>query len=455
MARFFHKMALELLPEPWSIEHPYRVVRNKHLLPWMIAGIGFVALVGAAGFRATPGALVNPLQDEFGWSTGTIGFAMSVNLALYGVTAPFAAALMERFGVRKVTAGAMALIALGSGLTVFMTAAWQLVMLWGVLVGLGAGSISLGFVAVITTRWFTKRQGLVSGILSAGGATGSLVFLPLVAALTESEGGWRTAAIVVSLVAFATVPMVLLFFREYPADSGIPPYGSDEVAPPPPPSGNAARLAIDGLKHAARSRPFWLLAAGFAICGATTNGLVATHFIPAAHDHGMPTVAAAGLLALIGVFDLVGTILSGWLTDRVDPRILLAVFYSLRGVSLFILPQLFDEQITGFMIVFVILYGLDFIATVPPTIALCREHFGMSAPIVFGWVFAAHQVGAAISATGAGMIRDSFHDYAPAWYIASILSIVAAFLSMKIKRASAQEEKTARPDDLVPGETRD
>lgn len=401
----------------------------------MIAGISFAALVGAAGFRATPGALVDPLQTEFGWSTGTIGFAMSVNLALYGVTAPFAAALMDRFGVRRVTAGAMALIALGSGLTVFMTLPWQLVMLWGVMVGLGAGSISLGFVATIATRWFVERQGLVTGILSAGGATGSLVFLPLVAWLAGTAGGWRTAAIVISLAAFATVPLVLVFFRETPAELGIPPYGGDKIVPPPRPSGNAARNAIEGLKGAARTRPFWLLAAGFAICGATTNGLVHTHFIPAAHDHGMPTVTAATLLALIGLFDLIGTILSGWLTDRVDPRILLAIYYTLRGVSLLILPQLFSEEITGFMILFVIFYGLDFIATVPPTIALCREHFGMSAPIVFGWVFASHQVGAAIAATAAGITRDSFGDYAPAWYFAGLLSVFAALLSMKIKRA--------------------
>lgn len=400
----------------------------------MIAGIGFVALVGAAGFRATPGALVEPLQEEFGWSTGIIGFAMSVNLALYGVTAPFAAALMERFGMRKVTAGAMALIALGSGLTVFMTASWQLVLLWGVLVGLGAGSISLGFVATLGTRWFVKRQGLVTGLLSAGGATGSLIFLPLVAQLSQSPGGWRTAAVVVSAVALATVPMVLLFFREHPADVGIPPYGADEIVPPPPPTKNAARLAIDSLKAAARTRPFWLLAAGFAICGATTNGLVNTHFIPSAHDHGMPEVTAAGLLALIGVFDLIGTILSGWLTDRVDSRILLAVYYGLRGLSLLVLPQLFGEAITGFMIVFVVIYGMDFIATVPPTVALCREQFGMSAPLVFGWVFAAHQIGAAISSTAAGVARDSFNDYAPAWYAAGFLSVGAALLSLAVKR---------------------
>jgi MFS family permease len=411
------------------------MLRSRQLWPWAIAGIAFVALVAAAGFRATPGALVEPLQREFGWSRATIGFAMSVNLALYGVTAPFAAALMERFGVRRVTAGAMTLIALGSGATVFMTAAWHLVLLWGLLVGLGAGSISLGFVATVGTRWFATRQGLVTGILSAGSATGSLVFLPLVASLTESPGGWRLAAVVVSLVALLTVPLVLLFFREYPADLGIPPYGADEVVPPPPVTASAALLAARGLAKAARTRTFWLLAAGFAICGATTNGLVATHFIPAAHDHGMPSVNAAGLLALIGVFDLVGTVLSGWLSDRADPRILLAIYYGLRGVSLLVLPRLFGASISGYMLVFVVFYGMDFIATVPPTVALCREHFGLSAPIVFGWVFAAHQVGAAVSATAAGLVRDTVGDYAPAFYVAGAISITAALLSLRISRS--------------------
>lgn len=421
------------------------VTRNKQLLPWMIAGISFVALVGAAGFRATPGALVEPLQEEFGWSTGTIGFAMSVNLALYGVTAPFAAALMERFGVRVVTASAMTLISLGSGLTIFMSASWQLVLLWGVLVGLGAGSISLGFVATIGTRWFVKRQGLVTGILSAGGATGSLIFLPLVASLAESSAGWRTAAIVISVVALATVPPILLLFREYPADFGVPPHGADEIVEPTPASGSAARLAVEGLLAATHSKAFWLLAIGFAICGATTNGLVATHFIPAAHDHGMPSVKAAGLLALIGVFDLIGTILSGWLTDRFDSRKLLAVYYALRGSSLMVLPSVFHEEVTGLMLIFVFFYGMDFIATVPPTVALCRVHFGMSAPIVFGWVFASHQIGAAVAATTAGITRDSYGDYAPAWYVAGLLSVGAAILSLRI--AETKETDVPEPSD--------
>ncbi|MCE6993465.1 MFS transporter [Saccharothrix sp. S26] len=412
------------------------MIRSRQNWAWVVAGVGFTALVGAAAFRATPGALVEPLQREFGWSTGTIGFAVSVNLMLFGLTAPFAAALMERLGVRRVVASALTLVAVGSGLTVFMTAAWQLVLFWGVLIGLGTGSMALAFVATITGRWFVKHRGLVTGILSAGSATGQLVFLPVVAAVSESSG-WRTACLVVSVAALAVVPLVLLFLREHPADLGVPPYGGDEVVPVPPSTGGAARRAVTALAAAARTGPFWFLAAGFAICGATTNGLVGTHFIPAAHDHGMPTTTAAGLLALVGIFDIVGTVLSGWLTDRVDSRVLLAVYYALRGVSLLFLPQLFHDSVHPSMLVFIIFYGLDWVATVPPTVALCRQVFGVSAPVVFGWVFASHQIGAAIAATAAGIARDHFGNYASTWYAAGLLSIVAAVLSLRIKRSPA------------------
>ncbi len=401
---------------------------------WAVAGVSFIALVGAAAFRATPGALIEPLQAEFGWSTATVGLAVSVNLMLFGLTAPFAAALMERFGVRRVVACALTVVAIGSGLTVFMTTSWQLVLFWGVLVGLGTGSMALAFVATITGRWFVKHRGLVTGVLTAGGATGQLVFLPAVASLAESSG-WRSASILVSIAALAVVPLVLFFLREYPADLGVPPYGGDEIVPRPAAGTGAAKRAITALTSAARTGPFWYLAGGFAICGATTNGLVGTHFIPAAHDHGMPTTTAAGLLALVGVFDIVGTILSGWLTDRVDSRILLGTYYALRGASLLFLPQLFHDSVHPSMLVFIIFYGLDWVATVPPTVALCRQVFGLSAPVVFGWVFASHQLGAAIAATAAGLTRDHFGNYAPAWYVAGALSIGAAFLSMRVRRS--------------------
>jgi MFS family permease len=401
---------------------------------WLVAAVAFVALIGAAGFRATPGALITPLQDEFGWSRTTISLAVSVNLLLYGLTAPFAAALMNRFGIRRVVSCALSLVALGSGLTVFMTASWQLVLLWGVLVGIGTGSMALAFVATITGRWFVKHRGLVTGVLTAGGATGQLVFLPLVAWLAAHHG-WRSAALVVSGGALAVVPLVLVFLREHPSDLGLPLYGASDVTPPVVAAGGAGRQAIDGLRFAARTRAFWLLAAGFAICGASTNGLVGTHFIPAAHDHGMPTTTAAGLLALVGLFDIIGTIFSGWLTDRVDSRILLGVYYALRGGSLLVLSQLFAASPHPSMLVFIIFYGLDWVATVPPTVALCREYFGDRGPVVFGWVFASHQIGAAIAATGAGLTRDHLGTYSPAWYVAGGLCLIASVLSLRLRKS--------------------
>ena len=399
---------------------------------WFVAAIAFVALVGAAGFRATPSVMLTPLHDEFGWSLGTISAAVSVNLLLYGLTAPFAAALMDQFGIRRVVMFALLLVSAGSGLTVFMTASWQLILCWGVLVGLGTGSMALAFVATITGRWFVKHRGLVTGVLTAGGASGQLVFLPVLANLSQSSG-WRTAALTVAIAALAVVPLVLWRLRDRPADLGVLPYGATApVAPPVVAAGNAARNALSALRQAARTGPFWLLAGGFAICGATTNGLVGTHFIPAAHDHGMAQTTAAGLLALVGFFDIVGTIASGWLTDRVDSRLLLGGYYALRGLSLLALPSLFAATAHPSMVVFILFYGLDWVATVPPTVTLCREYFGDRGAVVFGWVFASHQIGAAIAAVVAGTLRDRLGNYDLAWYGAGGLAIVAALLSLAL-----------------------
>ncbi|GAA4444827.1 MFS transporter [Phytohabitans houttuyneae] len=396
--------------------------------------MALVALVGAAGFRATPAVMLHPLHEEFRWPLATISAAVSVNLILYGLTAPFAAALMEKFGMRRVVSGALLLVAAGSGLTVFMNASWQLILCWGVLVGLGTGSMALAFVATVTGRWFVKRRGLVTGVLTAGGAAGQLVFLPLLATVVE-KSGWRTAALIVAAAALAVVPLVVWRLRDHPSDLGVSAYGAAPDDPPPPPmTGGAAARALGALRAAAKTRPFWLLAGGFAICGATTNGLVGTHFIPAAHDHGMSETTAASLLALVGLFDIAGTIASGWLTDRVDSRVLLGAYYALRGGSLLVLPTLFAETVGPSMLVFIIFYGLDWVATVPPTVALCREYFGASGPVVFGWVFASHQFGAAIAATGAGLVRDQLGTYALAWYIAGALSIGAAVLSLLLRR---------------------
>ncbi len=400
---------------------------------WIVAAIALVATVGAAGFRATPGVLITPLQDEFGWSTATISAAVSVNLILFGLTAPFAAALMERFGMRRVVTCALLLVSAGSGLTIFMRDSWQLVACWGLLVGLGTGSMAFAFVATVTDRWFVKHRGLVTGVLTAAGAAGQLVFLPLLALLV-GRYGWRVAALTVAGAALAVVPMIARWLHNSPADIGRTAYGTDDPAPPPVNTG-AARRALTALRDASRTGAFWILVGGFAICGATTNGLIGTHFIPAAHDHGMPVTAAAGLLALVGIFDIVGSIASGWLTDRYDPRVLLGIYYGFRGLSLVALPNLFASDLRPSMLVFILLYGLDWVATVPPTIALCREWFGMSGAVVFGWVFAAHQLGAAFAATAGGAVRDQLGSYSTAFYAAGGLSVIAAALSVSLRRA--------------------
>jgi sugar phosphate permease len=403
---------------------------------WTVAAVAFIALVGAAGFRATPGVMLHPLHAEFGWPLGVISAAVSVNLILYGLTAPFAAALMERFGIRYVVACALVLVATGSGLTIYMRSSVELVALWGILVGLGTGSMALGFVATVTGRWFVHRRGLVTGVLTAGGAAGQLVFLPLLAYLIDRYG-WRAAALAVTTAALSVVPLVLWRLRDHPADLGVRAYGAtvdDAPAAGRPVGQGAARRAVSVLASATRTRPFWLLAGGFAICGATTNGLVGTHFIPAAHDHGMPETAAAGLLALIGIFDVAGTVASGWLTDRVDSRVLLGVYYALRGGSLLVLPSLFGSSTHPSMLVFILFYGLDWVATVPPTVTLCREYFGANGPVVFGWVFASHQIGAAFAATAAGIVRDRLGNYTLAWYVAGALAVAAAVLSLMLRR---------------------
>ncbi|RBY91010.1 MFS transporter [Blastococcus sp. TF02A-30] len=413
---------------------------------WWVAAVTFLALVGAAAFRAVPGVLIDPLREEFGWSVSTISAAVAVNMALYGLTAPFAAALMEKFGIRRVVIGALLLTAAGSGLTVFMTASWQLVLLWGFAVGLGTGSMALSLVATVTGRWFVARRGLVSGILTAGGATGQLVFLPLVA-WADQNWGWRSASLGTTAAALAVVPLVAWLLRDRPRDAGAVPYGGTAADDVDPVRQGAARAAVRGLAEAARSRPFWLLAGGFFICGLSTNGLVQPHFIPAAHDHGMPVTTAAGLLAVVGIFDIAGTVLSGWLTDRVDPRVLLLAYYALRGFSLFLLPPLFGPDLEVAMIAFIVFYGLDWVATVPPTLALCREHFGSRAPVVFGWVFAAHQLGSAFAAFGGGVVRDVTGSYDLAWFAAGALCVLAAVLSISIRRNLPAPAATALPTD--------
>ena len=434
--------------------------RRRRIHPaWIVAAVAFLALVGAAGFRAAPGVLMVPLQEEFGWSTTVLSLAVSINLVLFGLTAPFAAALMERFGIRKVTSLALCLIGLGSALTVFVNQSWQILLTWGVLIGLGTGSMALVFAATIANTWFAKSRGLVIGILTAGSAAGQLVFLPFIAALAQNPG-WRGASLLIAAGALAVVPLVLRWLRNSPADVGVLPYGAEEPLTREPraheadpqtadagatttatkDSANAAVRALQVLKRASKVRTFWALAAGFAICGATTNGLIGTHFIPSAHDHGLPETTAAGLLAVVGIFDIVGTIASGWLTDRFNPKVLLAVYYQFRGIGLLVLPLLLGSTVEPSMIIFVVVYGLDWVATVPPTAAICRSVFGADGSVVFGWVFAAHQLGAAVAALLAGFIRDATGHYNYAWLGAAAMCTVAAVISATIRKDAVKKE---------------
>ena len=404
---------------------------------WWVAAVVLGALVAAAGFRSSTGALLEPLEAEFGWSRATTSGAVTANLVIYGLTAPFAAALMERFGIRRVVAAALVLVAVGSGLTLVMTQAWQLWLLWGLAVGIGTGAMALVLGAVVANRWFAEsHRGLVTGVFSAAGAAGQLVFLPGVAALAVGPG-WRYAALTVTAAALLLVPLVLVVVADHPQDVGARPLGErpgeESAAGPAVRHASPARLAVQTLRESLSSRVFWILLGTFWICGWSTNGLIGTHFIPAAHDHGMPQTTAAGLLALVGIFDIAGTIASGWLTDRVDPRWLLFGYYGLRGLSLLAVPALLGPEVHPNLFLFIVFYGLDWVATVPPTIALCRRHFGLArSSVVFGWVFASHMVGAGVAASYAGWVRSSTGDYLTAWLTAGALCVGAAFACLAI-----------------------
>jgi sugar phosphate permease len=404
---------------------------------WVAALITFLALLASAGIRSTSTVMVLPLEHDFGWDRATVSLALSINLLLYGLCGPFAGALMARFGVRSVMLVGLATLALATGLSVFMSQLWQMVGLWGVLVGLGSGSMALVLGATVATRWFVKRRGLVTGIFAASTATGQLIFLPQQAAIVESAG-WRVAVLIVSIVAISAAALVALFMRDDPRELGLQPYGADaSVAPEVQPvqaTGNPFALAVDTLFQSARVKDFWLLAGSLAICGATTVGLISVHLIPASVEHGFDEVTAAGMLAAMGAFDLVGTTLSGWLTDRIDARKLLVWYYTLRGMALLFLPAAYSAGIPA-LAAFVVFYGLDWVATVPPTVRLVADRFGRErVGPVFGWVFAAHQFGGSLAAVGAGVAHTWLGDYLAAFMTAGALCLLASGLILSLSR---------------------
>jgi MFS family permease len=417
--------------------------RNIHY-GWVMVGVTFLTALVSAGAVGAPGVFIVPLQKEFGWSTAEISSALSIRFMLFGLMAPFAAALMNRYGLRNVTLSALTIVASALVLSLAMTQVWQLVLLWGVVVGIGTGMTALVLGATVAARWFTARRGLVVGILTASSATGQLVFLPLLASVTDHMG-WRVGLGMMCGMLGAAAFAVLMVMRDRPGDVGLRPFGDQGTQSLPAPASNKAPImaaALGTLRDASRTRAFWVLFATFFICGASTNGLVQVHLIPMCLDYGIPQVTAASLLAAMGIFDFFGTIFSGWLSDRFDNRFLLFWYYGLRGLSLVSLP--FTNFSFYGLSLFAMFYGLDWIATVPPTVRLTTQRFGAERTnLVFGWIFAGHQLGAATAAFGAGLSRTLLATYLPAFFVAGALCILASAIVLTMARQSKREPVTA------------
>jgi predicted MFS family arabinose efflux permease len=405
---------------------------------FVVVGLVFICLLAAAGLRSAPGVLLLPWISAFGWNRGVISLAIAIGIFLFGLMGPFAAALMLSFGVRRVLVTALALMAFSTGISFFMNSPWELILTWGVMSGLASGCIAMTLGATIVNRWFVSHRGLVMGLLSASTSTGTLAFLPLLALIAQ-HGGWRPVVLAVAGISALLIPLVLWLLPERPADAGLVPFGTvaGTIPPMPAPPQNPIKNAIGTLLRATGSKDFWLLFGTFFVCGLTTNGLVGTHLIALCGDHGLSEVHAASLLAVMGAFDLVGTTGSGWLTDRYDSRILLFIYYGIRGLSLIYLP--YSDFSIQSLAIFSVLYGLDWIATVPPTLKLANQVFGdRDAPIVFGWIAAGHQLGAACAALFAGLLRQIEGEYLQAFVIAGAMALVAAGFSLTIARGSRQ-----------------
>ena len=429
-----------------AVVQPPAAVHRLHY-GWIVAGVTFLALLAAAGVRSSPSVFIVPIETEFGWTRTTVSAAIAINLLLYGLLGPFAAAFMDRIGMRATAVIAFAIMAVGMLGTLVMTASWQMMLLWGVVIGTGSGIASLVMGAVVANRWFIAQRGLVMGLLTSSFAAGQLIFLPLLA-LIVSEHSWRWAVAAITAVVLLMIPVVALLLRDYPGDCGLKPYGAPPgfQDAPAPKRVNPFASAVSSLGDAFVSRDFWLLSLSYWVCGATTNGLIGTHMIPFCIENGVPAQTAAGVLASMGIFNFIGTTASGWLSDRFDSRRLLFAYYSLRGLSLLFLPYIFDFSFFG-LTLFTVFYGLDWIATVPPTVRLAANSFGVArAGMMFGWITAMHQVGSATAAAGAGWMHDTVGTYTSSFLVSGLLCFLAAAAVLPIGRRPTP----GRPLEMAP-----
>jgi sugar phosphate permease len=401
---------------------------------WFVISLCFLTTLTSAGVRSSPSVLIHPLEAEFGWSRTLIASAVSMNLLLFGLAAPISGYLIDRFGPRKLMMGSLTLLIIGVSGTMVMTEFWQFFLVWGVIVGLGAGGVGSVLTATVGNRWFVAKRGLALGILGSASSTGQIIFLPLFMAMI-TYAGWRLGSMTLIVVALLILPLIFFFMRDDPSEVGLEPYGAGDPA--------AARLGATSLrgmpaknatitaKEVVGHPTFWLLAGSFFVCGGTANGLIGTHLIPHEIEIGIPQIAAASVLGIMGGLNMVGTIFSGWMVDRVKPQRWLALVFTLRGVSLLILP--FVKDFTG-LVYFAIIYGLDWFATVPPTMAITADTFGrQNVGRVYGWIFMSHQFGAAIMASTAGAIRTWMGDYQFAFLSGGVIAMIAAGLALQIK----------------------
>lgn len=399
---------------------------------WVVLVVMFCAMLAGVGVRAAPGVMIIPLQRAFGWDVSTISGAVSINIILLGLTGPFLTGLMEVIGLKRTILGCMAVLMAGTGLSYFMTEPWQLFITWGLMVGIGSGAGAVGMAAAVANRWFVQRTGFAMGLLSSANAAGQLVFLPLLAWLANHYG-WQSVAVAVTLAIAVMIPLVAMVLPESPAAIGLPPYGGTAVIVPQARGANPFMIAIHALQRASRSMDFWLLTLSFGICGMSTNGLINTHLIAYCTDNGISEMNGAYILAVIGVFSLIGSAASGWMCDRYNPRLLLFWYYSLRGLSLVIMP--FTDFGPASLAIFAVFYGLDWVATGPATFALTNEVFGRKdAPVIVSWIFVGHQVGGAIAAFGAGFVRSFTGDYLLAFLLAGVSCLLAAALVLRVAK---------------------
>jgi len=409
-----------------------RVCRGRVHYAWIVLALVFAATLAGVGVRAAPGVMIVPLERAFGWDVATISAAVSLNIILLGATGPFLTGMIEVIGLKRTMLACMVMLAVGPGLSNFMTTPWQLFLTWGLLVGIGSGAGAIGMAAAVANRWFVRRNGLAMGLLTAANAAGQLIFLPLLAMLAQRYG-WRGVSVAVTLAVLGMLPVVALLLPEWPVDVAVGPYGEAASRRQPASRDNPFALAMAVLFRASRSIDFWLLALSFAVCGLSTNGLINTHLIAYCADRGIPEVGGAGILAALGVFSLIGATGSGWLCDRVNPRVLLFWYYGLRGLSLVILPFTRFDVIS--LSIFSVFYGLDWVATGPATFALTNQLFGRrDTPVIISWIFAAHQIGGAFAAFGAGTVRSLTGDYLLAFMTSGLACLLASLLVLRVNR---------------------